>query len=100
MSTPTKFSLKPNKDREGKKVDNTLYKQIVVNLMYLIATRLDIMYFVSLISRYVENPIKMHLLVAKRIFHYLQWTKDFGLFYKKGKRLWLFEFTNNDYAGD
>ena len=36
------------------------------SLMYLTATRPDIMYFANLISRYMENPTKMHLLVAKK----------------------------------
>lgn len=100
VSTPTEFGLKLNKDHEGKKVDSTLYKQIVGSLMYLTATRPDIMYYVSLTSRYMENPTEMHLLAAKRILHYLQGTRDFGLFYKKGEKLELFGFTNSDYAGD
>lgn len=83
VSTPAEFGLKLNKDHDGKKVDNTLYKQIVGSLMYLTATRPDIMYVVSLISRYMENPTEMHLLAAKRILRYLQGTKDFGLFTRK-----------------
>ena len=71
MSTPTEFSLKLTKDHERKKVDSTLYKQIVGSLMYLTATRPDIMYSISLISRYMESPTEMHLLAAKRIFRYL-----------------------------
>ena len=100
VSTPTEFGLKLNKDHEGKKVDNTNYKQIVGSLMYLTETRPDIMYYVSLISRYMENPTEMHLLAAKRILRYLQGTRDFGLFYKKGKKLELFGFTDSDCVGD
>ena len=58
------------------------------------------MYSVSLISRYMENPTEIHLLAAKRILRYLQGTRDFGLFYKKGEKLELFVFTDSDYAGD
>ena len=58
------------------------------------------MYVVSLISRYMENPTKIHLLAAKRIFRYLQGTRYFGLFYKKTKKLELFGFTDSDYARD
>jgi len=100
VSTPTEFGLKLNKDHEEKKVDSTLYKQIVGSLMYLTATRPDIMYSVSLISRYMENPTEIHLLAAKRILRYLQGIRDFGLFYKKGEKSDLFGFTDSDYARD
>ena len=68
VSTLIEFGLKLNKDHEGKKVDSTLYKQIVGSLMYLTATRPDIMYYVSLISRYMENPTEIHLLAARESF--------------------------------
>ncbi|XP_056163923.1 secreted RxLR effector protein 161-like [Syzygium oleosum] len=77
-----------------------MYKQIVGSLMYLIATRPDIMYGVSLISRYMEDPTKKHLQAAKRILHYLKGTASLGLFYKKGENSNLFGFTDSDYASD
>ncbi|KAA3487268.1 Retrovirus-related Pol polyprotein from transposon TNT 1-94 [Gossypium australe] len=86
INTPTEVALKLIKEGDGEKVDSTLYKQIVGNLMYLIATRPNIMYSVSLISRHIESLTKKHLLVFKRILHYLQGTKDFGIFYKKGEK--------------
>lgn len=100
MNTSSKFGLKLNKDDGGKKVNSTLYKQIVGNLMYLAATRPDIMHAVSVISRYMECPTEIHLLAAKRILRYLQGTKEFGLFFKKGEKSDLFGFTDSDYAGD
>ncbi|KAG6490718.1 hypothetical protein ZIOFF_052028 [Zingiber officinale] len=36
----------------------------------------------------------------QEILRYLQGTKDFGIFYKKGEKLELFKFTDSDYAGD
>ena len=68
--------------------------------MYLTATRPNIIHVVSLISRYIECPRKMHLLAAKRIFWYLQGILEFGLSYKKGEKLDLFGFTNSDYIID
>ena len=100
VGTPTELGLKLMKDPEGKKIENTFYKQIVGSLMYLTATRPDIMHAVSLISRYMECPKELHLLAAKRIFRYLQGTIDFGLFYRKEKKLTLFGFTDSNYAGD
>ena len=98
--TPVEFGLNLNKAGRGSKVDNTLYRQIVGNLMYLTATRPDIMYGVSLISKYMESPTKIHLLAAKRILRYLQGTKDFGLFYKKGEKSDLIGFVDSDYTGN
>ncbi|GLT87811.1 hypothetical protein SLE2022_058710 [Rubroshorea leprosula] len=66
------------KDPEGRSVDSKLYKQIVGSLMYLTATRPDIMHGVSLISRYMEHPKELHLQTAKRILRYLCGTADFG----------------------
>ncbi|KAJ6855707.1 Integrase catalytic domain-containing protein [Populus alba x Populus x berolinensis] len=88
------------KDEGGVKVDNTHFKQMVGSLMYLTATRPDMMFVVSLISRYMENPTELHLQVAKRVLRYLKGTLDFGIFYKKGGNNDLVAYTDSDYAGD
>lgn len=67
MSIPTEFGLKLVKDPEGRKVDITLYKQIVGSLVYLTATRPDIMHAMSPVSRYMECPMEIHFLAPKRI---------------------------------
>ncbi|RVW64469.1 Retrovirus-related Pol polyprotein from transposon RE2 [Vitis vinifera] len=72
VNTPSEVGLKLSKSGAGKRVDSTLYKQIVGSLMYLTSTKPDIMHAVNLISRYMENPTKVHLLAAKRIFRYLK----------------------------
>ena len=51
---PVITSLKLSKDDEGSIVDPTLFKRLVGSLMYLTTTRPDIMYGVSLISRFME----------------------------------------------
>lgn len=99
-STPTESGLKLTKDLRGKKIDNTFFKQIVGCLMYLTATRPDIMYVVSLISRYMEHPTELHLPAANRILRYLQGTSKFGIFYGKGEKSELLGFTDSDYTKD
>ena len=88
------------KDEGGVKVDKTYYKQIVGSLMYLTTTRPAMMFVVSLISRYMENPIELHLQAAKRVLRYLKGTTGFGIFYKKGGDDKLVAYTNSDYVGD
>ena len=55
-STPTIMGLKLRKEECSKNVNLTLYKSMVGSLMYLTATRPDIMYAVSLISRFMDTP--------------------------------------------
>ncbi|XP_052478324.1 secreted RxLR effector protein 161-like [Gossypium raimondii] len=100
VCTLSETSLKLVKDPDGKKINNTLYKKIVGSLMHLTTTSLDIMLIVSLISRFMENPTKMHLTSAKRILRYLQRTTNYGIFYKKGEKSDLIGFMDSDYARD
>lgn len=91
---------KLSRDENGVKVDSTLFKQIVGSLVYLTATRPDIMFCTSLISRYMENPTEMHLQATKRILRYIKGTIGFGVLYKKEGNQELLGYTNSDYAGD
>jgi len=84
----------------GAEVDDTYYKKIVGSLMYLTTTRLDIMFSVSLISRYMSKPTELHLQATKRILRYLNGTTNHGIFYKKGEEKELLVFKDSDYAGD
>eukprot|EP00253_Pinus_taeda_P022978 PITA_22978 len=69
---PTVMGLKPSKEDNSKDFDPSLYKSIVGNLMYLTATRPDIMFVVSLISRFMERPKEAHWQAAKRIMRYVK----------------------------
>ncbi|PRQ55986.1 putative RNA-directed DNA polymerase [Rosa chinensis] len=100
VCTPTEVGLKLTKNGSGKRVNATLYKQIVGSLMYLTTTRPDIMFAVSMVSRYMEKPMEDHLVAVKRILRYLKGTADLGIFYKKFQSSNLCGFTDSDYAGD
>ena len=88
------------KDEGGVKVDKTYYKQIMGSLIYLAATRPNMMFVVSLISRYMENPTKLHLQAAKRVLRYLKGITGFGIFYKKGGDDELVACSDSGYPGD
>ncbi|XP_047149161.1 secreted RxLR effector protein 161-like [Vigna umbellata] len=68
--------------------------------MYLTATRPDLMYGVSLISRFMAQPTETHWSAIKRILRYLKGTTELGIFYKKEEDTTLMAYTNNDFAGD
>ena len=58
----------------------TLYKQIVGSLMYLTATRPNLMFVVSLISRFMTCPTQQNFVATKRVLRYLKGMVDYGVF--------------------
>ena len=59
------------------------YKRLVGKLNYLIVTRLDIAYSVSVLSRYMLSPIVSHWAVVEHILCYLKEAPVCGILYKK-----------------
>ncbi|CAM8934687.1 unnamed protein product [Rhodiola kirilowii] len=88
------------KDDTCKKSDSHLYKQMVGCLMYLAATRPDIMYVLSLVCRFMENPSDSHMQAVKRIFRYVKGTMEYGIWYRKDCNRKMIAFSDSDYAGD
>jgi hypothetical protein len=50
------------------------------------------------VARFQATPKESHVLAVKRIFRYLKGTKEFGLWYPKGKYLSLIAYTDADWA--
>ena len=67
--------------------------------MYLIATRLDIMHAVSLISKFMERPKETHWQAAKRILRYVKGRKMYGILYTSLENFELIGYTDSDWAG-
>ena len=65
VETPIALGTKLTKNGDELEVNNTLHKQMVGSLMYLTATKPDLMYAVSLISRFMETPKDSHRNVGK-----------------------------------
>ena len=66
-------------DEGGKTVDQTLYRSWIGSLLYLTASRPDIMFSVCMCARFQANPKEAHLVAAKRILRYLKHTPSIGL---------------------
>ena len=92
-------STKLNKDEEGKPVDVNLYRGMIGSLLYLTASRPDIMFNVCLCAQFQSCPKESHLIAVKRIFRYLLGTIDLGLQYNKSNSFDLISYTDVDFAG-
>lgn len=78
VNIPIVPGFKMSRDNHGVTMDETYLKKIVGSLMYLTATRPDMMFSISLISRYMAKPTELHLQAAKRILRYLKGTTNYG----------------------
>nr|GFA68696.1 hypothetical protein [Tanacetum cinerariifolium] len=86
-------------DLSGTPVDQTKYHSMVGALMYLIASRPDIMPATCYCARYQAKPTEKHLTAVKRIFRYLKDTIHIGLWYPKDTSFELTAFSDSDHAG-
>ncbi|GJX69566.1 hypothetical protein Tco_0305293 [Tanacetum coccineum] len=96
MSTEIKLT----KDDEADSMDSIKYRGMIGSLLYLTASRSDIMFSVCLCARFQENPKTTHLEAVKRIFRYIRGTINLGLWYPKGIRIETIVYADSDHAGD
>jgi len=82
VPTPVAIGEKLSKDEERSYVNPTLFKRLVGNLMYLTATRPNIMQGVCFISIFIETPKDTHWSAGKRIPRCIAGTRDCGIMYE------------------
>ncbi|GKF49499.1 hypothetical protein Tco_0142750 [Tanacetum coccineum] len=80
MSSETKLT----REEDGEFVDDTKYHDMIGSLLYLTASRPDIMFSVCLCAHFQEVPKISHL----------------GLWYPKGTGLETIVYADSDHAGD
>ncbi|GJX24842.1 putative ribonuclease H-like domain-containing protein [Tanacetum coccineum] len=98
-STPMEPNKALVKDEEADNVDVHLYRSMIGSLMYLTASRPDIMFAVCACARFQVTPKTSHLHAVKRIFRYLKGQPKLGLWYPRDSPFDLEAFSDSDYAG-
>nr|GEX81589.1 DNA-directed DNA polymerase [Tanacetum cinerariifolium] len=87
------------KDAEAADMDVHLYRSMIGSLMYLTASRPDIMYAVCACSRFQFSLKNSHLHAVKRIFRYLKGQPILGLWYPRESAFDLEAYSDSDYVG-
>ncbi|XP_073294570.1 secreted RxLR effector protein 161-like [Primulina huaijiensis] len=95
MSSSTKL----DKDESGIPIEVTQYRGLISSLLYLTASRPDILFDVCICSRFQSNPKQSHYIAAKRILKYLKGTQNVGLWYPNDSSFNLIGYSDADYAG-
>ena len=92
MPTKCQLDIDPN----GKAVDQKVYRSMIGSLLYLCASRPDIMLSVGMCARFQAAPKESRYVAVKRIFQYLAHTPNFGLGYPRGASFDLLGYSDSD----
>ncbi|GKC22696.1 hypothetical protein Tco_1024846 [Tanacetum coccineum] len=100
IKTPMASETKLTRDKDSKPIDDTKYHGMIGSLLFLMASRSDIMFSVCLCARFQEAPKTSYLKAIKRIFRYIKGTSHLGLWYPKGTGVETIVYADSDHAGD
>jgi hypothetical protein len=92
-------SCKLSKDDESKEVDQRLYRSMIGILLYVTASRPDVMPAVEQVAIFQAASKETHVIAVKRIFRYLKRTTKFGLCYPKGNEMNMVAYTDENWLG-
>ncbi|XP_016720863.1 secreted RxLR effector protein 161-like [Gossypium hirsutum] len=98
-STPVAIGEKLSSQCDFEKVSESTYRSLVGCLFYLTATRPDIMFAASLLSRFMHCCNEKHFQAAKRVLRYIKGTKSYEMFFSKVENMKLIGYADSDWAG-
>ena len=96
MSTLMNQKEKLCKEDVIDKIDQVYFRSLIGCLMYLTATRPDILNVVSILSRFMHCASELHLKAAKRVIRYVKGTCNFGIKFTRSKEFKLVGFSDSD----
>jgi hypothetical protein len=98
INTPMERGLKLS-DKSTLLKDTNRYRRLVGRLIYLTVSRPDITYAVHVLSRFMQQPRKLHMEAALRVVRYLKGAPGRGLFFSSKSDLKLRAYCDSDWAG-
>ena len=100
VDTPIEYNCRPNSHDGESLSDDTLYRKLVVSLIYLTVTRPDISFAVHVVSQFMDTPRSPHYAAVLKIFRYLKCTIFDGLHFSSHSSLTLQAYSDVDWVGD
>jgi len=99
VATPLAQNEKISKNDGEQLEEPSAYRSLVGSLLYLTATKPDLMFPAGLLSRFMSSPSNVHMGVAKRVLKYIRGTADLGILYSKSRGVKLSGYADSDWAG-
>lgn len=98
VSVPLMSCAKQQVYQVADEVDVSKYRRLIGKLMYVTHSRPDIAFSVSLLSRFMHKPNKIHQGAAKHVLRYLAGTQNYGILYHKECEDILQGFSDSDWG--
>jgi hypothetical protein len=98
--TPLSTNVKISADLTSKQADPTLSKSMIGSLLYLTASRPDIVFSVRVCARFQTNPKESHLIAIKCIIRYVNATVNYGIYFSRETNLVVAGYSDADWAGN
>jgi len=99
MATLMSTACYLDKDETSQSIDIKKYRGMIGSLLYLFASKPDIMFSVCMCARFQSNPKESQLSAVKRIIRYLIGTMNIGLWYPKNSKCNLIGYSDSDFVG-
>ncbi|XP_047258566.1 secreted RxLR effector protein 161-like [Capsicum annuum] len=99
VSTPMNQKEKLKQDDGAELVDEEAYRSLTGCLMYLTTTRPNILFPVSVLSRFLNCASELHMIAAKRVVRYVIGTLAYGIKFGKSQNFKLFGYCDSDWGG-
>ena len=64
----------------------------------MVVTRLDIIYLVGVVSKFMHNPCQLHWNVVKHVLSYLVCTQDHNILFGPNQNLGLISYIDSNFA--
>ena len=101
VSTPLDPNVKLIRTPETKNYDIPEYRSSIGSLTYVaIGTRPDISYAIQHLSQFMSNLAPAHWTAVKRVFRYLNGTRDLGVIYSKEGEVEPLAYSDADWGSD
>ena len=89
-------TIKFSKDDEADKVEEHQFKSLIGCLIFLTATRPDIMFAISMLLRFMHYASEVHLQAVKQIVRYVKGTVDYGVKYTHSQNFQFHGYSDSD----
>nr|KYP62092.1 Retrovirus-related Pol polyprotein from transposon TNT 1-94 [Cajanus cajan] len=100
MKTPMHSSITLGLNEDSPDVYSTMYQGMVGSLLYLTASRPDIMFSIYICARFQVKPKEVHLQAVKHILRYLKGTTNLGISFYRSQNFSLLGYCDANYARD